>query len=306
MRRILFIVNPISGSGGSKEVLHHAIAAAAAAGKLEPEILETNGQDDETTISDTIRRIRPDVVASVGGDGTLNLVARVLLRSGNQADETPIPMLGIVPAGSANGLATELRIPTDYTACLDLLATAEARPLDVIRVTSNADPHEHYCLHIGDLGLNARLVHRFELMPTRGMWSYARSLWRELFRSRARRHNLTINGHPHTVRAHMIAFANASRYGTGAVINPGGQLDDGVFELVVVKPYPPLAVLSITWRMFLGDVSQSQYVDVIPATSATIRRAKGNILQVDGETFGRLREVTLRIWGEALQVIRPV
>nr|WP_255534777.1 hypothetical protein [Pedobacter sp. SYSU D00535] len=153
--------------------------------------------------------------------------------------------------------------------------------------------------------MNARIVKRFEQDPKRGLWTYARHLFREIFLIKNYRFYIEQEGRPFIRKAVSLTFANASKYGTGAVINPVGKLDDGKFELVIIKPFPRIKLLSIGWKMFRGTLESSEYVDVISCSNALIRTSKRTTLQVDGEIIGKVKEIKVEILHKALTLIVP-
>ena len=156
------------------------------------------------------------------------------------------------------------------------------------------------------MGLNARVVKRFENDKRRGIITYARHLFNEIFLIKKYRFYITINDEKELIRkAISLTFANASKYGTGAVINPTGKVDDGCFELVIIKPFPRIKLLSIAWKMFTGSLNTSEYAEVISCKKATIRTSKSTTLQIDGEVIGKLKEIEVEILPKALLMITP-
>lgn len=102
-----------------------------------------------------------------------------------------------------------------------------------------------------------------------------------------------------------MTFANASQYGTGAVINPKGILDDGKFELVIIKPFPRIKLLSIAWKMFMNRLHTSDYVEIISCDKAVVKSSRKTTLQVDGEVLGKVKEISIENMHKSLLVIVP-
>src|SRR5207248_11105267 len=119
-----------------------------------------SGQNDEASLKQWIEKVRPSVVVAVGGDGTVSLVAKQLLG-------TKI-ILAILPAGSANGMAKELNIPTNINDALAIILKGEQKCCDVIKI------NEHLCFHLSDIGLNAKMVKYFAEGNIRGLLGYAK------------------------------------------------------------------------------------------------------------------------------------
>jgi diacylglycerol kinase (ATP) len=288
--KVFFVINPRSGTEKNR-VLDSLIKAKAKELNFEFEIYFIEGFDCETVIRHKIGQIQPDIVAACGGDGTVNILAGILAY-------TAITLL-IVPMGSANGMARELQIGNSPELALSLLKTGVTQMIDLIKINNKV------CIHLGDVGLNARIVKRFEQEKKRGMLSYARHLLAEVFLLKHYRFIIKYENKVIKRKAVSLTFANASKYGTGAVINPTGIIDDGKFELVIIKPFPNIKLLSIAWKMFRNTLLTSDYVEVISCNEAVIRSNRKTTLQIDGEIINRVKEIKVEMMHHALKVLIP-
>ena len=288
--KIFFVINPRSGTE-KNTILDSLISAKAEELKFEFEIYLIEGNDCENIIRKKIEQIQPDIVAAAGGDGTVNILAGILAY-------TNITLL-IIPIGSANGMARELQIGNTPELALSLLETGITQPIDLIKINGKV------CIHLADVGLNARIVKRFEQEKKRGMFSYARHLLAEVFLLKHYRFIIKYENKVIKRKAVSLTFANASKYGTGAVINPTGLIDDGKFELVIIKPFPDIKLLSIAWKMFRNKLLTSDYVEIISCNEAVIRSNRKTTLQIDGEIINRVREIKVEMMHHALKVLVP-
>lgn len=291
--RVLVVVNPKSGRPLKTSLTAHLEMLLAEAAKTKPfayHIVELPEENAEKAVSTEIQEFKPDILAGAGGDGTISLLSRLLLNS-------PAALL-IIPAGSANGMAKELAIGNIEQAA-GLLNDGVIREIDALKINGKT------CIHLADVGLNARIVKRFEKDTRRGILTYAKHLWYELFLIKQYKFYIHYDDTEISKKAVSLTFANASKYGTGAVINPTGHIDDGKFELVIVKPFPAVKLLSLTFKMFTGKLQTSEYVDVISCSSAYIRASKKTTLQIDGEVIGKTREIKIEILKNALKVLVP-
>ncbi len=230
---------------------------------------------------------KPDRVIAVGGDGTISLVA--------QAVAGKFPM-GIIPAGSANGMAKELEIPLDPQEALDIIENGQVSPSDAIRINGEI------CLHLSDIGFNAQLIKYFDEGGLRGQWGYARVLLKTLWNKRKMQVVIRKNKQEIKREAFMVVLANASKYGTGAVINPTGELDDGEFEVVIVRK---LAISEILKMLFLPQPFNPKKIEVIKASSVTISTGHSVHFQVDGEYKGRINGLSASILPRYIDLILP-
>lgn len=283
----LFAINPVSG-GHDKSGMENAIRNFFTNSPHEVRLFHLNGKTDEETLTQQINQHQPDRVVAVGGDGTLKLVATHLLN-------TPVA-LGIVPAGSANGMARELNIPTDLTACLQLLVDGTPSPIDVITVNET-----DICLHLSDIGLNAHVVKYYQQNNWRGMFGYLRAVLRAMRKRRLLRIDVTLDDTCVQRTALMVVLANARMYGTGAVINPDGNPADGQFEVVIFRRLTGLEILKLFWHY---KPFNPKNIEIHSATSVSIESRQAAYFQVDGEYRGRVNKITARIRPGALQVIR--
>lgn len=239
-------------------------------------------------IQEQFKTHRPHRIISVGGDGTLKLVAESMLNS-----SLPI---GVLPAGSANGMAKELGIGTDPQKALEIIVKGTVKKIDLIRI------NDELCIHLSDIGFNAFVVKTFERFSKRGMWSYIKAALRVLFRHRHM--EVTIAGEKQAIRreAAMVVLANATKYGTGAVINPNGKLDDGKFEIIVIKKiaFSEIIKMMITHKDF--DPSKTELF----TTSGVEVHSRHRVhFQVDGEYLGKIYSLQAECLPGALQVIVP-
>ncbi|MGB4397802.1 MAG: diacylglycerol kinase family protein [Daejeonella sp.] len=286
--KVLFVINPKSGSVRDN-TLKDLVSEQAESQNFDFQIYNMSG-NDESGISTAIKRFDPSIVAAAGGDGTVKLVASLV-------SNTKVT-LAIIPYGSANGMAKELNI-ADVDYALELLSKGKKKKIDLIKI------NDEICIHLADVGLNARVVKRFEKDPKRGKLIYAKHLFGEMFFLKSYRFHIIYDDKVINRKGVSITFANAMKYGTGAIINPHGKLDDGKFELVIVKPFPRVQLLSIAWKMFIGRLHTSDYVEIISCEKATVISNRKTTLQVDGEVIGKVKEINMSVMPQALTVLVP-
>lgn len=239
-----------------------------------------------TGLQQKITDLAPDAVVAVGGDGTLKLLAEMLCG-------TEIP-LGILPAGSANGMAKELNIPADPTAALQLLLDGKPRKIHMVKI------NKELCIHLSDIGFNAYVVKTFDAQPKRGMLSYLKAAWIVLWKHYRMKASFSINDRTVLRDAVMIVIANATSYGTGIKINPDGKLDDDLFEVIIIKK---ISVAEILKMKFSGFTFNPGKTEIFQTRSLQIRSRKKVHFQVDGEYQGKVTEVNAEIVPASLSLI---
>jgi diacylglycerol kinase (ATP) len=284
--RILFIINPGSGNRDTDwplvinkyfSSLDHTI-----------ELYRLTKDCSVQTIREKIIAFSPQQVIAVGGDGTVRMIAECLLQK-NIA-------LGILPAGSANGLAKELGISEDPATALEILLNGGLKKIHVIRINGQL------CIHLADIGFNAFVIKKFESRRGRGMWGYIMASVSVLLNRPLMDVEMQIGNKVIRISAAMIVIANATKYGSGAVINPVGKLDDECFEVIAVKK------ISLG-ELFKMTVSHASYdrekTEIFQTNTLTMRSVKKAHFQVDGEYLGRVNEIKANLVPHALEIIVP-
>ena len=285
--KILFVINPISG-GKEKKDWESTIRQYFKESPHNMEFYLLSGAEDAGSVKYYIESVNPDRVVGVGGDGTIKLLAELL-------QNTNIP-LGIIPAGSANGMARELEIPADIDVALDISVNGLVKPIDVILVNGEI------CIHLSDVGLNAMLVKYFEKSEKRGMWGYGKAVLRMLYEKQKMYATIITDEATYKRKAYMVTIANARKYGTGANINPEGDVADGYFEVVVVRK---LNLIEIGKAIFTEKSFHPRRIEVFKTKKLQLSLLHRSFFQVDGEYRGKIKELTASIVPNALKIMLP-
>ena len=238
-------------------------------------------------LDSTIKNSSANIVVAVGGDGTVALVAKSI--SGTDA------AMGIIPAGSANGMAKELSIPLKPEEALAVIEKGEIKNCDAIKINEN-----EICLHLSDIGLNAQLIKYFDEGDIRGQLGYASVILKTLVRKKKMQVAVKTKNDSIVREAFMVVLANASKYGTGAVINPEGEINDGAFEVVIVRK---LAFLELMRMMIKPGVFNPKNIEIIKATSVSITTNSKFHFQIDGEYKGKVNKITASIVPSFIKIV---
>lgn len=285
--KILFIVNP--GSGSDDTDWKQLIETYFQNSSHQVSFFMLQRDTDCKEITDLVKQNEPDRLVTVGGDGTVKIGAQAVMHS-------QIP-LGIIPAGSANGLSKELNIPADLTKALDVIVAGEQMQIHLTMV------NDEICIHLSDIGFNAFVIKRFETGAHRGMWGYVKAAWKVLWQQPLMTLDLKIDDKPIRMQAAMIVIANATKYGTGAHINPDGKLDDDCFEIVVVRKVSFSEIFKMIVTHMPFDETKTK---VFQVKSVEINSKRKAHFQVDGEYLGKVNTVKATLVPAALRVIVPV
>lgn len=276
--RVLLIVNPISG-GIDKSSITKELRERLDPKKAELDIFYTTGIKDKEKATQIIKNYNPNRILIAGGDGSLKLVAEIL-------QEHSIP-IGIIPAGSANGLAENLNLPQDLEEIIDVALGEHFVNLDCICI------NDEFCLHISDIGLNASLIKNYEEGNIRGKFGYLIQSIPTLIKGDFP-YNFTIEIDGKTIerQAVLVAIANAQKYGTGAKINPNGTFDDGKFEILIFKKFNISQILKTFQE---NAVLDADFLEIFSTSEATITCEKKIPFQIDGEYRDEVKTVHAKI-----------
>lgn len=284
---LLLVVNSVSGGKAKDDLVQRAIKLLKTE-STDIHVFYLKGKNDVSELQFHIEKVNPLTIVAIGGDGTVSLVARKVIGTAMQ--------MGIIPAGSANGMALELHIPLQAEEAIAVIKKGMTRKIDAIQINNQI------CIHLSDIGINAQLIKYFDQGKTRGKIGYAKVALRVLFRMKPVRVHIqtpTIQLHRH---AYMVVIANASKYGTGAVINPKGDLYDGIFEIVILRKLSLSTLFKMWFRPLTFTLDQ---LEVYQVTTVTIETIKKVHFQIDGEFLGKVQKVKADILPGKLNMILP-
>lgn len=286
---ILFIVNPIAGNLNKDQLIIQVKKNIAKTGS-ECELYKTCGDEDAAKISSLISKITPSRIIVAGGDGTIKMTAEILA-------DFDLP-LGIIPAGSANGLAFNLGLTIlPLSRQIEIALGNHFKQIDIL------DINGEYCLHLSDFGVNAELIKSYHFSNIRGKFGYLLHSIPTLIRSKYPfEFEINTENASFKKKGILLAFANFGKYGTGANINPRGKPDDGVFEIIIFKEFD---IFEIFKTLRNEDDLDPEFAEIIQATHAKVRCNTPVAFQIDGEYIGEKEEIEVNIIPKKLKIATP-
>jgi YegS/Rv2252/BmrU family lipid kinase len=287
---VTVIINPISGGAG--------LDAARARAQLALAVVDAHGDRPEILLTERVGHARElatgamqrgaRLVIAWGGDGTINEVASALVFG-----EVP---LGIVPAGSGNGLARELGVARrPERAIADALA-AEPTLMDVGEIEGR------YFVNIAGIGFDAHIASQFASSTRRGFLGYAGITARALTGYVPLTYRITTGGTTIDVRAVLVTLANSAQFGNGALIAPGARVDDGELDLVIVEERSRLRTICSVPRLFTGTANKIAGCRITRVREATIETSAPMVFHVDGEPIEGGTRLRARVHPGALRI----
>ena len=287
MKKVLMIVNPISGNIDKFPIIkqvQHLLHQ-----KVELCIFTTSGDGDIRLLELRIQEFGPDRLLVVGGDGTIKLAAEAGYKKKME--------IGILPMGSANGLATDLDIPKSLEQALQVALGKNLMAVDIIEIADSIG------LHISDIGINAELIANFSQNKIRGHFGYFLNTIPTLLRTKAPyKFSVSANNKTLHFKAIMVAIANSKKFGTGTIINPEGKINDGEIEIIIFKKLDIVNIL----KTIGGEVKlNSDFVEIIKTKEVTIKAERLVDFQIDGEHFGQTSNIYACVKPGAIKIAIP-
>ena len=288
MKRITFIVNPVSGGKDKKNVLA-AIDRFLDRSECTYKVLTTGKPGDATTWA---RDTRADIVVAVGGDGTVSEVALGLLGTEKA--------LGIIPCGSGDGLALHLGISRNPAKAVRVLNEACITRIDAALL----DGRPFFCT--AGVGLDADVAFEFARSSRRGLGTYISTAWNLwMHGDREKRYVVETDSETWSGPAVIITVGNANQWGNEARIVPRASLRDGLLDVTVVKPFATWEIPALAARLMTGKADTSRHVRSFQGTHIHIRRDHAGPAHCDGDPFEAGVELDLEILPGALNVVVP-
>lgn len=269
-KRILFIINPISGVQRKAGVARLADELTDR-GIYEVEMATTEYAGHASELARAAAEAGVEVVVAVGGDGTVNEVARAIV--GTKA------ALAIVPCGSGNGLARHLQIPMDVRGAIEVINDGVVHSLDY--GTINGRPFFCTC----GVGFDAFISEKFAEAGKRGPLTYVENTLREGLKYKPETYTICDETGTVERKAFLIACANASQYGNNAFIAPHASMKDGLLDVVVMEPFSVVEAPQVALQLFNGTLPENSHVRMFQTRSLIIKREGAGAAHCDGEPF---------------------
>lgn len=288
--KILFIINPKSGKGRDPQDTVSCIKLnfPQAAWAL------TTGPRHATELAAKAVSQQYEAVVAVGGDGTINETAQALVN-------TPTA-LGVIPGGSGNGFARELRMPLHLQEAVFCLQKAKTVRCDV------GQANGELFLNLAGVGIEAQIAYDFMQYGKtgkRGMWPYFKLGAKDAFTYQPQEMQLEYDGRWETLRPLSVTFANGTQYGSNFKIAPQASLTDGWLEKVVIKNVHKLKLLAAAPTFFTDDSTHLGVTDTTRVKHVLLRQPGEIIYHLDGEPKKTQDQLEIKILPAALNVLIP-
>lgn len=297
-RRIVYLVNPISGTA-KKELVKKYVEKATKERGIPFEFVATNAAGDYDFIKYKIEKEGITDVVIIGGDGTVNQVTGSLCGAG--------VTFGIIPMGSGNGLAFGAGIPKNPKKALGVVLDGEPSFVDAFKI------NDRYSCMLSGLGFDAQVAHDFANKASRGLLTYTQQSLYQYFKAHPYQFQIVLNDFSFYTDAFFISIANSNQFGNHFTIAPKASLDDGLLDIVVVqkmnKAKLPFAILrqirgNNQLQQLVEDMSQKNIL-YFQTPSLTIKNLKHAPVHIDGEPAETAEEFKIELIRRCFKLLTP-
>lgn len=289
--KILFLINPISGTR-HKNHLPGMIDELTDKKIFDVEVVITKYKGEATEI---VRQKLIDnyrYFVAVGGDGTVNEIAKALINSQG--------IMGIIPVGSGNGLARHLQIPLQPGKAIQIINKLKYQAIDYGLI--NNTPFFCTC----GVGFDALIGEKFAQCKGRGLSNYVKTTIREYFKYKPEMYQITIDNEQTINRqAFLITFANGSQYGNNAFIAPNADICDGKLDMCIISPFRLFKAPGIGIRLFAKNIDRSSLMYIQKASEIILERTSEGVVHFDGEPCRMGKILNISLINKGLNVIVP-
>ena len=269
-RHILFIVNPIAGGGKAAQAAQTAVSHIDGS-RYSFSVEITRQRGDATKLALQAVAAKTDIVVAVGGDGTVNEVARALLGTDTA--------LGIIPCGSGNGLALHIGMPLDTVKAVRIINEGKVEAID--SGTVNGKPF--FCTM--GVGYDAKVAYEYAQAGTRGMITYVREAVTWWTRYEPEEYTVFTEEETLKVKALLITCANANQWGNNCHIAPDASISDGLLDITIVHPVSIPQGLRLASQLPGHSLNSNANVTSLRSASVRIERAAPDVAHYDGEAY---------------------
>lgn len=295
-RRLLFYINPISGTKNKKN-LTELIEKKCNQHHLDFEITHTNKEGDYQYLPQKIATETITDIIICGGDGTIKQVASYLLNTDIN--------VGIIPAGSGNGLALGSGIGANFEKAIDIIIKGKTDYIDGFYI------NEHFGCMLTGVGFDAAVAHAFSKQKTRGLFPYVKLSLQHFFRAKSYPFIIEWNGSRIETNALFVSIANSNQFGSRIKIAPKATLSDGLLDVIVVNSKNKIiTALSLLHQISLGKIQDEKNVSkknvgYFHTESVTIHNPSLAPLHIDGEPVETSAVLNVVIIKKAIRLLLP-
>jgi len=289
-KRIKFIINPISGTR-DKEFIESYIIKHIKHTEFFYDIDYTEYAQHATLLAKGAVEKNYDAVIAIGGDGSINEIARALF----QTDTA----MGIIPNGSGNGLAHYLDIPLNVGKAIEIINDFKIVSIDTATINNKL------FVSVAGLGFDALVAEGFAQSKTRGFFSYLKVIIQNYFTYKRGTYIIYCDGKKFEKKVMMITLANSNQFGYNSIIAPDAFINDGLIDVCLIEKVPFVEAPLLSLLLFLKRIDVSKRIEIFKAKELTIIQNKKRVIHIDGDPFTLSKKLHIKVQPNTLKVIVP-
>ena len=281
-------MNPISGTQ-NKAGIPELIESTLDHEKFSYELLMTEHAGHASELAHEAMERGVDIVVAIGGDGTVNEVARAIVHSQTA--------LGIIPCGSGNGLARHLMIPMNIKRAIGIINRDEIHELDYGLING----HPFFCTC--GMGFDAFVSQKFAEAGKRGPITYVENVLREGLKYEPETYEIQDEQGLTRAKAFLISCANASQYGNNAYIAPQASMSDGLLDVIIMEPFDVIEAPQISIEMFNKTLDKNSKIKTFRCQKLHIHRKQAGVIHFDGDPVMTDADVDIELKPKGIRVV---
>lgn len=278
---MLFIVNPIAGNGHKSQITKNLIDSGY-------NVVFTEYPGHAEILA---RETDAQKVIAVGGDGTVNDVARGIMGT--------TKALGIIPCGSGDGLALHLGIPHNFSKALKIILNGKTGRLDAAKL------NDKIFFSVCGTGFDALISEKFAKSGKRGLANYIEQAVRTWKGYTPEKYTVNIDGTKWNTEAVFITIGNSNQWGNGAKVTPLADSSDGELDITIVDRFKNIEIPMLAYRLMTGTVNEDYHVHCYRGKHIVIERETPGPAHVDGDWFEAGTTLDINVIPHALDVLIP-
>lgn len=308
MRKIIYIINPVSGTK-TKNDLQQFVEKKTAEQKISFQVFPSVASGDYSFLRPVIKEQGITDVVIAGGDGTVNQVVGSLM----DCDVN----FGIIPCGSGNGLAFAAKIPKQRVGAMEIIFNGKAAAIDGFTI------NDRFACMLCGLGFDARVAHDFADQSKRGLATYLRLALKNFFAMKKHGFQIQLQHTTIETNAWFISVANSNQFGNHFTIAPKASLSDGLLDIVFVTSKNKISFIWQTLMQLAGwnklqtlshlkekkahpDGTVGRGIIYFQTDQLNIINQSNAPLHIDGEPAETVTKLKITVMKKCFRLLQPV
>lgn len=288
---IYFIVNPVAGHGNTRAIAKE-IEKELKEKKIKYEMVYSEYPGHAIELAAGVNGEEFSMVVSVGGDGTLNEILNGM--------NLKTMSLGMIPAGTGNDLIRCTGIPSDEKQALEVVLNGVEKSIDIGLINNKK------FINVAGFGLDVEVLRETIKLKRiiKGKLAYVLGVVKALLTFKPIELQISVDGVDYYQDAMICAIGNGQYFGGGMRILPLAELDDGLFDICIIKKMSKIKLLYHFPKVFQGTHMKLPWVHYIKGRNIKVLTKQDVFINADGE-ISQKQLPEFKILEKGLRIIVP-